>query len=206
MTASPPVPPSPSPSLSDADDAIRAILEQAKILHASLTPLYTWSTLCRIIQSCDLAVLSRQPEFERLYAEEFGPLVRRTYGGMEVYLRKQLGWGQPEGGKGQGEGEKDREYWTREGRTNVRRNDWPYGIPTDVTCVHFPALLSFISSEDCKMGRRGDLRCGSVEGKPARRSRNSSPSKASRMSLEEYHRTTSSILLPASCHPRSTLP
>ncbi|GAA5874749.1 hypothetical protein JCM8547_005201 [Rhodosporidiobolus lusitaniae] len=117
------------------DAQIQAVLEQAKVLHASLEPLYTWDELCEIIATCQLAVLSRQPEFEALYAQTFAPLVRSAYGGMEVYLRKQLGWGgapaAASGGKGEeaGEGREEKEYWERHGRTNVRRNDWPYGIP-----------------------------------------------------------------------------
>ncbi|BGP20304.1 hypothetical protein JCM10213_002067 [Rhodosporidiobolus nylandii] len=114
----------PTPSAAD-DAAILAVLERAKELHASLDPLHTWEELCGVIGSCQLAALSRQPEFEALYAQEFGPLVRRTYGSMEKYLRKQLGWAPDAADEG--------EYWLRTGRTNVRRNDWPYGIPRDVS-------------------------------------------------------------------------
>ncbi|GAA5982760.1 hypothetical protein JCM11641_007779 [Rhodosporidiobolus odoratus] len=112
--------PTPSP---DDDQKISAVLQRAKALHASLEPLYTWDELCELIGSCQLAVLSRQPEFEELYAKEFGLLVRSKYGTMERYLRKQLGW----------QGNEEGDYWVRTGKTDVRRNDWPYGIPKDVS-------------------------------------------------------------------------
>lgn len=31
------------------DERIKAVLEQAKVLHASLDPLYTWDELCDLI-------------------------------------------------------------------------------------------------------------------------------------------------------------
>ncbi|GAA6034772.1 hypothetical protein JCM8097_001162 [Rhodosporidiobolus ruineniae] len=116
-----------TPTVSPEDDArIRAVLDEARELHASLEPLYTWDELLDIIADCDLAVLCRQPAFEALYAQTFNPLVKSVYGKMETYLRKQLGWAPQEGAEG-------KEYWERTGRTNVRRNDWPYGVPRDVS-------------------------------------------------------------------------
>ncbi|GAA5906288.1 hypothetical protein JCM6882_002693 [Rhodosporidiobolus microsporus] len=115
------------PTVSAEDDArIRQVLEEAKELHASLEPLYTWDELVELIGSCNLAVLSRQPAFESLYASTFNPLVKSVYGKMEIYLRKQLGWTA-------GAEEEGKEYWERGARTNVRRNDWPYGVPRDVS-------------------------------------------------------------------------
>ncbi|GAA6013490.1 hypothetical protein JCM10207_008868 [Rhodosporidiobolus poonsookiae] len=112
------------------DAAIDAVLAQARALHASLDPLYTWDELAALIATSQLSALSRQPEFEALYAQTFGPLVRETYGSMEAYLRGRLGWDAQAPAR---EGEGNEPYWTRRARTNVRRNDWPYGVPRDVS-------------------------------------------------------------------------
>lgn len=55
---------------------------------------------------------------------EFNPLIRRTFGGVEAYLRMQLGWV---------EGAEEPAYWSRGDETKVRVNDWGYSVPNDVT-------------------------------------------------------------------------
>ncbi|GAA5932749.1 hypothetical protein JCM3775_002226 [Rhodotorula graminis] len=136
----------------DVDDQIEAILRRATQLADTLPPLYSWDDLCDTIASEDLAALNRHPELEKLYVHEFNPLIRRAYGSTEAYLRLRLGWAAPapdeQDGQGEGEGEgkgndgeqradtsrrgRRKEYWERDDKVNVRRNDWKYSMPRDV--------------------------------------------------------------------------
>ncbi|GAA5915344.1 hypothetical protein JCM8208_001704 [Rhodotorula glutinis] len=132
--------------MSDADAPILDILRRATELADSLPPLYSWDQLCDTIASEDLAALNRHPELEKLYVNEFNPLIRRAYGSTEAYLRLRLGWAAPapdeegctvEGGEQQTSkegGQRSRkEYWERDDTVNVRRNDWKYSMPREVS-------------------------------------------------------------------------
>ncbi|GAA5820650.1 hypothetical protein JCM10212_004318 [Sporobolomyces blumeae] len=120
---------SPMPSDQRQDDEIRLLLERAQDLQRSLPPLATWSSLCDTIDRGDLADLERHPVLERVYAEEFNPLIRERYGSVENYLRRQLGWDERPRRR---DDEDPREYWTRLDDHKVRINDWGYAVPKDV--------------------------------------------------------------------------
>ncbi|GAA5872589.1 hypothetical protein JCM1840_004847 [Sporobolomyces johnsonii] len=111
---------------SSAEQRVNFLLVEARLLQASLPPLFTWSQLCELIASCQLGELRRHPQLEALYTGQFNPTVKTAYGSVEAYLRKQLGWG-PEQKQGQ--------YWERTGDTRVRFNDWGYAVPRDV--IHY---------------------------------------------------------------------
>ncbi|BGO95773.1 hypothetical protein NBRC10512_001610 [Rhodotorula toruloides] len=112
----------------EGDERIKAVLRQATELANEVDPLFTWEELCEIVAECRLELLERHPRLEDLYTTTFNPLIKSLYGSTESYLRTQLGWGrEPEKKE-----EEEREYWTRGGVTNVRRNDWPYAVPKDV--------------------------------------------------------------------------
>ncbi|GAA5848652.1 hypothetical protein JCM9279_002729 [Rhodotorula babjevae] len=133
--------------MADADAQIQEILGRATELADSLPPLYTWDELCDTIASEDLAALNRHPVLEKLYVTEFNPLIRRAYGSTEAYLRLRLGWAAPapdeEGGQREDqEGRQPagtsgqrwkKEYWERDDTVNVRRNDWKYSMPREVS-------------------------------------------------------------------------
>ncbi|GAA5959757.1 hypothetical protein JCM21900_006371 [Sporobolomyces salmonicolor] len=112
---------------SSAEQRVHFLLVEARLLGASLPPLFTWPQLCELIASCKLAALKRHPQLEALYTGQFNPAVKLAYGSTEAYLRKQLGWGPDQQKQGQ--------YWERTGDTRVRLNDWGYAVPRDV--IHY---------------------------------------------------------------------
>lgn len=70
-----------------------------------------------------LDLLERHPDIEGLYSKHFNPLIKSTYGGVETYLRSQLGYDplavRPP-------------HWSRDDEVQVRKNDWAYSVPKDV--------------------------------------------------------------------------
>ncbi|GAA5912658.1 uncharacterized protein JCM6883_005343 [Sporobolomyces salmoneus] len=140
-----------SPTSLSASDRISTLLLRAQQLQRTLSsdPIHeTWSSLCEIIDSCRLGELTRHPALEKVYAEEFNPLIRSEFGSVEKYLKSRLNFS-PTTSKTTGN-----EWWTcplrasdekaREGRENgeemggdgsqarVRVNDWGYSIPSDI--------------------------------------------------------------------------
>ncbi|ORY76270.1 hypothetical protein BCR35DRAFT_305927 [Leucosporidium creatinivorum] len=104
---------------------IPALLDEARRLQKELPPLFSWEQLREIIGTGRLDLLERHPSLESLYSNHFNLLIRSTYGGVETYLRAQLGWQWDPSAV-------HPDHWSRDDEVQVRKNDWAYSVPRDV--------------------------------------------------------------------------
>lgn len=93
-------------------------------------PLSTTIDL-RVDFPSDLHLLRRNPAVEEIYMKKFRPLIQQTYGDIESYLISQFGWLNAPVPDHPGKGALP--YWTSDQTASVRKNDWSYGVPHDVT-------------------------------------------------------------------------
>ncbi|KAM0789712.1 hypothetical protein ACM66B_006570 [Microbotryomycetes sp. NB124-2] len=112
---------------------IDSLLEEARRLHKVTTPLFTWQDLRQVVQTLRLDVLRRHPSLEILYTTHFNPLIKAEYGSTEAYLRMQLGWPLSTSTTPSSSfTRRESEWWTSADEAVVRRNDWAYGVPSEV--------------------------------------------------------------------------
>lgn len=150
--------PNPKPTTAAGSEAqISDLLARARRLNAHLATTQaavhpTWRGLCEIVAATErLGELTRHPELERVYSQEFNPAIRREFGSVERYLKAKLdfattnddaspqepSWTCPpfemvDGGRDAG-GERGSQF-------RVRLNDWGYSIPR-----HVESVPSFVS-------------------------------------------------------------